>query len=254
MARLDDPGFPRTPPCFHDTAPYPCGYLPGRQAVSRVAIPPRLIGAEIYGELVRRGFRRSGEFAYRPACRGCRACVPVRVPVERFSPDRSQRRCLKANRTLAARERPLDFAEEHYSLYRRYQMQRHPGGGMDGDDGEQYAQFLLRSHVDTRLVEFRDAGRLRMVSIIDALDDGFSSVYAFFDPELPAAGLGTYNVLWQIQQCRARELPYLYLGYWIGECRKMNYKARFRPIEGFIDGLWREIGSRRDRCPGHDDC
>jgi arginine-tRNA-protein transferase len=206
-----------------------------------VAIPPQLIGAEIYGELVRRGFRRSGDFAYRPACPGCQACVAVRVPVERFSPDRSQRRCLKANRTLAAHECPLVFTEEHRSLYRRYQVKRHPGGGMDGDDGEQYAGFLLRSRVDTRMVEFRDADRLHMVSIIDVLEEGFSSVYTFFNPELPAAGLGTYNVLWQIQQCRARKLPYLYLGYWIGACRKMNYKTRFRPIEGFLDGLWREL-------------
>jgi arginine-tRNA-protein transferase len=244
MARFDDSGRPPLPsplPWFHDTAPHACSYLPGRQAISRVAIPPQLIDAEIYGELVRRGFRRSGDFAYRPACQGCRACVPVRVPVERFSPDRSQRRCLKANRMLVANELPLEFAEEHHALYLRYQARRHPGGGMDG--GEQYTQFLLRSHVDTRLVEFRDADRLRMVSIIDALDDGLSAVYGFFDPDLPAAGLGTYNVLWQIQQCQANGLPYLYLGYWIGACRKMSYKTRFRPIEGFIDGLWREISA-----------
>jgi arginine-tRNA-protein transferase len=243
MTHPDDSDFPRTPPWFHDTALHPCGYLPGRQAVSRVAVPPQWVRAGIYGELVRRGFRRSGDFAYRPACPRCRACVPVRVPAERFSPDRGQRRCLKANLALEARECPLEFAEEHYSLYRRYQAGRHPGGGMDGDDREQYAQGLLRSHVDTRLVEFREAGRLRMVSIIDALDDGLSSVYAFFDPELPAAGLGTYNVLWQIRECQAKGLPYLYLGYWIGECRKMSYKTRFRPIEGFLDGLWRELGN-----------
>jgi arginine-tRNA-protein transferase len=243
VSRLDDSSLPQSPPQFCDTAPHPCGYLPGRQTVLRVAIPPHPIGVDIYGELVRLGFRRSGDFAYRPACPDCLACVPVRVPVARFAPDRAQRRCLKANRTLITRERPLGFFEEHHALFQRYQTQRHPDGGMDGDDREQYVQFLLRSQVDTRLVEFRDADRLRMVSLIDVLDDGLSSVYTFFDPELPAAGLGTYNILWQIRQCLANEWPYLYLGYWIQECRKMSYKARFKPIEGFIDGSWRELGT-----------
>ncbi|MDR0576040.1 MAG: arginyltransferase [Candidatus Accumulibacter sp.] len=241
MTRPGDSGLPLSLLRFYDTAPHPCGYLPGRQAVSRVALPFQWVDAGVYGELVRRGFRRGGEFAYRPACPDCGDCVPVRVPVARFVPDRGQRRCLKANRALAARERPPVFSEEHYRLYRRYQARRHPGGGMDGDDREQYARFLLRSYVDTRLVEFRDAGRLRMVSVIDVVDDGLSAVYTFFDPESPAASLGTYGVLWQIRQCLANELPHLYLGYWIRECRKMNYKARFRPVEGFVDGAWREL-------------
>ncbi|MDR2787174.1 MAG: arginyltransferase [Candidatus Accumulibacter sp.] len=251
MTRLADADPPPSLPLFHDTAPHPCHYLPDRRAILRVAVPPSSIDAGIYGELIRRGFRRSGEVAYRPACEVCHACVPVRVPVARFVPDRSQRRCLKANRTLEARECPLAFFEEHYLLYQRYQASRHSGGGMEDDHREQYAQFLLRSLVDTRLVEFRDAGRLRMVSLIDALDDGLSSVYTFFDPELPAAGLGTYGVLWQIHRCLANGWPYLYLGYWIRECRKMSYKTRFRPIEGLVGSVWlsedSSIGQRFER-------
>jgi arginine-tRNA-protein transferase len=239
MTRLNDFSPPLSLLRFHDTAPYPCSYLPGRQAVSHVALSPRI---GIYDELVRHGFRRSGDFIYRPACAACFACVPVRVPVERFVPDRSQRRCLKANEALIARERPLGFFEEHYRLYRRYLAERHHGGGMNDDDREQYARFLLQSEVDTRLVEFRDGDRLRMVSLIDVLDDGLSSVYTFFDPALPSAGLGTCGVLRQIKLCLANERPYLYLGYWIRECRKMSYKARFRPLEGLIDGTWRELG------------
>jgi arginine-tRNA-protein transferase len=241
MTHLNDSDFPLSLPQFCDTAPRPCSYLPGRQAVSRVAIPFQLIDTDIYDQLVKRGFRRSGDFTYRPACKDCHACVPVRVPVARFTPDRSQRRCLRANQALAARERSPGFFEEHYLLYQRYQTERHPGGGMDGDNREQYTQFLLRGQVDTRLVEFRDADRLRMVSIIDVLNDGLSSVYTFFDPELPATGLGTYNILWQINQCLANELPYLYLGYFIRDCRKMSYKARFRPIEGLVDESWQEL-------------
>lgn len=241
MSRLDDSALPFSLLQYFSTANYPCSYLSNRSAISQVATPPHLITSDVYSELVRCGFRRSGVFTYRPQCPGCQACVAVRLPVARFAPNRSQRRCLKAHGKLEARSLPLTGQSEHYQLYLRYQAARHPGGGIDQDDHEQYANFLLQSRVDSRLIEFSENGALRMVSIIDVLSDGLSSVYTFYDPDLPGASLGTYNILWQIEQCLANQLPYLYLGYWIRDSRKMAYKANFRPIEGLIDGLWREF-------------
>jgi arginine-tRNA-protein transferase len=181
-------------------------------------------------------------FTYRPYCDACSACVPVRVPVQRYQPNRSQRRSQVLHGRLVARELPMTFREEHFALYQRYQAARHSGGGMDQDSREQYAHFLLQSHVDSRLVEFRDGDSLRIVSIVDVLSDGLSSVYTFFDPDVAGASFGTYCIVWQITQCRILRLPYLYLGYWIRDSVKMAYKARFRPLEGRVDGLWRKLG------------
>ena len=251
MSLLND--IPLSTLQFYLTQSYPCSYLADRQARSLVATPGFLISAPVYSELVLHGFRRSGNHTYRPHCDLCKACIPLRINAKQFAPSRSQRRAWARHANLEATlHPPLDNAE-HYELYTRYQRLRHPDGCMDNEDRESYQDFLLQSHVDTLLVEFREPfdhaqdrkGILRMVSVIDLLGDGLSSVYTFYDPDLPRASLGVYGVLWQIELCRKLDLDFVYLGYWIEQSSKMNYKTDYQPAQGLIDGVWRALGKEK---------
>ncbi len=227
----------------YTTATYACSYLDGRIARSQVVAASPSVDPKTYTSLIRHGFRRSGAYIYRPHCDHCQACVSIRIPVAEFQPTRSQRRAVNRHADLVTTMIEPSFSSEHFALYTRYQHARHPGGGMDIDDADQYADFLLHSSVKSFLVEFREAaplgslGELKMVSIIDRLDDALSAVYTFFDPQ-SGQSFGTYNVLWQIGLANTLGLKYVYLGYWIEACAKMSYKSRFIPHERLVNGRW----------------
>lgn len=219
------------------TPPFPCVYLPERQACSQVLIPHQRLSPWQFGDCLRQGYRRSGGFIYRPQCEGCQACISVRIPVAHFSPSRSQKRSWKKYLGLQANVLPLVLVDAHAELYQRYQHQRHTGGSMDSNNPDDYVDFMLASPVESRLVEFRDAaGTIKMVSLMDFTDDGASAVYTFYDPD--DAGLGTYSILWQCAWLRELGGHFLYLGYWIEASAKMRYKQNFQPLEYFQQGAW----------------
>jgi arginine-tRNA-protein transferase len=223
---------------YYTTPPHECSYLNGRRAVTLFVDPYTPMDNTTYSQLADTGFRRSGNYVYRPRCPGCLACVPVRIPVAEFRPDRSQRRTWARNQDLEFRIKSPVFDEEHFALYRRYTRLRHPGGGMDTDEPDQYRGFLISPWAETQFVEFRANGRLIAVSVIDCMAQGLSSVYTFFDPEEPRRGFGVYTILWQIEEAKRRGLPWVYLGYWIAETPKMAYKVRYRPLEALLNGQW----------------
>lgn len=225
-------------PALYISMPHACSYLPGRTATTLFANPQQRLGPSLLAHLTQHGFRRSGDFVYRPHCRGCSACVPVRVPVQAFVPNRSQRRTWQRNQDLSVRCCDARFNQEHFDLYLRYQFGRHPGGGMDERDPRRYIQFLTTRHVKTHFYELRLGTRLLAVAVTDVLPDALSAVYTFYEPEESKRALGVFALLYQIGRARELRLPWLYLGYWIEQSRKMSYKRNFRPLEIYRDGMW----------------
>lgn len=249
MANLKDIPFQTLQ--FYATAPYACSYLPDHHARSQVASPPQLIHTKVYSELIRAGFRRSGYFTYRPHCDQCQACIATRIRVQDFRPNRSQIRAQRKHQSLVAKVMALQFVPEHFTLYKTYQHSRHAlqidGSTEDSqDDEEQYRQFLVQSHIESYLVEFRENHILRMVCVIDQVKDGLSSVYTFYDSSQSQASFGTYGVLWQVAKAKELQLPFVYLGYYIKESQKMSYKALFKPIEGLNNGAWSPLETLLD--------
>jgi len=233
---------PRRPQFFYTTAPLPCPYLPGR---TERKIVTELSGTEaeaLHERLSRAGFRRSHNIAYAPVCPGCQACVPIRVVSEDFTPDRTQRRILRANADLTVSEMPARATAEQFTLFQRYQKNRHADGDMAAMGYYDYRAMIEDTPISTGVLEFRDAqDRLLGACLTDWLADGLSAVYSFFDTDEDKRSLGTFAVLWLIGRARSLGLPYVYLGYWVPESRKMAYKARFRPSEILMSGAWHRL-------------
>ena len=220
---------------------HPCGYWKDRLARDLIIDPTDPHLASVYPQALAMGFRRSGGHVYRPYCAGCRACVSVRIPVERFVPNRAQKRCLARNADLELRIAPPRRTEENFALYRRYLDTRHAGGGMDDPAPENFDAFLACRWSPTEFMEFRLDGELVALAVTDVVPDGLSAVYTFFAPELAARSLGTFAILQQVERARRESRGYVYLGFWLEGHPKMAYKRAYQPLE-FLDGaLWRPM-------------
>ena len=233
---------PRRPQFFYTTAPLPCPYVTGRterKVVTEITGPE---SEQLHDRLSRAGFRRSHNIAYAPVCPGCNACIPIRVPVADFQPHRTLRRVAKANAALTGFPAPARATAEQFQLFQRYQQARHHDGDMATMSFYDYRAMVEDTPIETFIAEFRDQDtRLVGACLTDRLGDGLSAVYSFFAPELERRSLGSFTILWLIEQARAAGLPYVYLGYWVPESRKMAYKARFRPSEILAGGSWRML-------------
>lgn len=223
---------------FYLTPPHTCPYLSGRSASLLFADPARILDTALYGNLIEKGFRRNGPHLYRPHCDGCEACIPVRVPVHEFQPRRRHRRIWRRNQDLEVSCLDPLYDAGHFQLYQRYLAHRHADDHTDPPTPEQYQELFNAHGIDTRLYAVHHDQRLLAVAIIDHLPQGLSAVYTFFEPAEHARSLGVYTVLWQIQEARRLSLPWLYLGYWIRECRKMSYKGQYRPLEIYRHNRW----------------
>lgn len=230
-------GFP-----LYLTTEAPCPYLPGRRERRVVAFLDDLPPAA-FDRLIAQGWRRSGHVLYRPVCRTCASCIPVRIPVARFRWSRTFRRVWKRNAHLRWSEREPRATDEQYALFRRYVGARHAEGGMDGMDWEEYRALIEDAASGTFVGEFREPdGRLVAVTLSDRTADGLSGVYKFYDPDLAGRSPGTFVVLWHVVRAAELGLPYVYLGYWIPQCPKMAYKARYRPLERLGPGdVWEPL-------------
>jgi len=225
---------------FFITPEHACNYLDKDGASSLFADPLFPKSKKLYTALVNSGFRRSGEHLYKPYCSACTECVPVRIPVNEFKLRRHQKRTWNKNQDLTVTVRQADYQEAHFQLYKKYLSQRHSGGGMDNPTEENYSDFLWAAWSDTFLFEFRLKDQLIAVSVVDQLDNGFSAVYSFYDTFLSNRSLGKYMILYLIEHTKGLGLSWLYLGYWIADCKKMKYKTEYQPIEYYIDEEWKK--------------
>ena len=230
---------------FFASTPEPCSYLDNRKSVSAFANPHMDMDMETYNELIQRGFRRSGAYIYRPHCPHCQECISVRVATRRHRFSRGEQRAIRRNADIDISVTPGRYRDEHFDLYRRYINARHGDGSMSNPSKSDYHRFLICDWAETRFLEFRLNRLLVAVAACDVTDSGLSAVYTFFDPDYPERGLGHFAILSQIHEALKRDLDYLYLGYWIRDCRKMSYKRRYRPLEAYLNDQWVALDSSR---------
>jgi arginine-tRNA-protein transferase len=237
----------RRPHFFYTTAPLPCPYVQGRMERKVVTELAGVSAESLHDRLSRGGFRRSHNIAYAPVCPSCNACVPIRIRARDFTPNRTQKRLIRANADLTVQEMPPRATAEQFQLFQRYQQLRHGDGDMATMSFYDYRAMVEDTPIETSVVEFRNPGGVLVgACLTDRLGDGLSAVYSFFATDMDERSLGTYAILWLIGRAVELCLPNVYLGYWVEESRKMAYKAKFRPSEILRGGQWIPLVEKDD--------
>ena len=226
---------------LYETVLDDCPYLEDQKSASIIVDPDHQIDKDLFSTLSRSGFRRSGEMLYSPKCPNCSACVSVRIPSTEFKPSRGQKRVLKKNNDLQASIEEVRFEQEHFDMYYSYQQHRHSGSSMCDDDTSKYLSFIESSYSRSKFLCFRLNGKLIGITVLDQFDGGISAVYTFFDPEYSNRSIGTYAILYALKLSKVHNIPFVYLGYWIEGSPKMNYKRKFKPLQGYIDRQWQQL-------------
>jgi len=228
---------------FFVTAPAPCPYLPDRDEVKLFTYLNKTDGSALNDQLSQLGFRRAQNIAYRPACLSCDACKSSRVLVQRFCPSASMRRVLRTNVDLVRSINPPIADGEHYALICKYLTSRHKDGGMENIEESGFAELIEETCLTTELVDYRNNdGELIASVLIDQLTNGPSMVYSFFRPDMSKRSLGNFMILDHIERAKLAGKDYLYLGFWIGQSPKMNYKQRYQPLEILQGKKWKILG------------
>lgn len=218
-----------------------CPYLDEQKSASILVDPDHQIDKNLFSMLSRSGFRRSGEMLYSPKCPNCNACVSVRIPSSEFKPSRSQKRVWRRNIDVTATIEDVCFKQEHFDMYYRYQLHRHPESSMCDADTSKYTGFIESTYSRSKFLCFYLEEQLIGISVIDQFDGGISAVYTFFEPEHSNRSLGTYAILYALKLAKAHKIPYVYLGYWIDGSPKMDYKRKFKPLQGYLDREWQDL-------------
>jgi len=221
--------------------PEPCSYLDDHVASNVYADPFRSPTMDMYNALIQKGFRRSGDYLYRPHCQDCDKCISTRIMAECFAPNRSQQRTKKKNNDLISSPESARYTDEYFDVYQRYLNSRHQGAGMDNPERTDFERFLISEWCDTEFLTLRLDGQLLAVAVTDVVNSGLSAVYTYFDPDFEKRSLGTLSIIMQIEFAKKRNLDYVYLGYWIEESKKMNYKSFFKPQERFVNDDWVKV-------------
>lgn len=223
------------------TKPSSCNYLEKQYSQSAFVHPSFSLSTASYSQLIAQGFRRSGNEVYMPYCASCAECISSRLAVDEFIPNKNQKRCLKKNNHTSINIKPAKFEQTHYDMYMRYQKHRHFEGEMAYSSPKEYIDFLSSRWCHTVFIEFLIDNHLAAVAIVDVLENALSAVYTFFEAEYSHYSLGTYAILWQIEYAKKLNLEFVYMGFWINNCRKMSYKIKFQPMQGYLEKEWKTI-------------